>query len=351
MQQDFFVGGVSLGKVLAWVVAVTGLMALAWPFAAPVGAQQGTVGDATAQAGDSTAGAAATPGAAAQAQTTNADGPLVFAEGEQTATGARALATAQEAGPLSGTRVSTRSTDADAFVERILIPRPDCDLVRGETASFVLEDEDGTQAAFTEDTDAQPGNIRIEEVRAGLLVTSDPDFPQEPAEPNDIVPLNERGGDDVLDTGGLTVVTSTGIRCEGAGNNTGGNNTGGNNAGGNNAGGNNTDGNTNTGGTNTGGTNTGNTDTDDTDTGNTNTGSTNTAVGAAQTDVTGNDTAETVVVGRRTATERQYGEIINIPDQKTLADTGGMPLGLWFIGLALLGMGVPLFWLVIRRTS
>jgi hypothetical protein len=43
-----------------------------------------------------------------------------------------------------------------------------------------------------------------------LRVTSNPAGPD-----TDIVPLNERGGDDVLDTGGLVIVTSTDIECEG----------------------------------------------------------------------------------------------------------------------------------------
>jgi hypothetical protein len=138
------------------------------------------------------------------AQTEN--GTLKFEEGTQ-ATGQQARED-DPAGPLSGTEVTARSTDNDRFVERILIPRPDCELVRGETTSFVLEDENGTQADFIEDE-----NIQIRETRDGLLVTSDPDNPGA-MEPNNIVPLNERGGDDVLATGGLTVVTSTDIRCE-----------------------------------------------------------------------------------------------------------------------------------------
>jgi len=57
--------------------------------------------------------------------------------------------------------------------------------------------------------------------------------------------------------------------------------------------------------------------------------------------------------GGVTATEAQYkeGKIINIPNQKTLANTGGIPIGYGLIGVVLLGVGVPLFWLVIRRTS
>jgi hypothetical protein len=56
--------------------------------------------------------------------------------------------------------------------------------------------------------------------------------------------------------------------------------------------------------------------------------------------------------GSVTAAEAQYKDkIINIPDQKTLVDTGGMPIGYGLIGVVLFGVGVPLFWLVIRRTS
>jgi hypothetical protein len=56
--------------------------------------------------------------------------------------------------------------------------------------------------------------------------------------------------------------------------------------------------------------------------------------------------------GSVTAAEAQYKEkIINIPNQKTLADTGGISLGPVLFGLAFLGVGVPLFWWVIRRTS
>ena len=135
---------------------------------------------------------------------------LVFAEGRESATVVQRAS--QLAGPLSGTRVSTRSTDPDREVEVILIPRQDCDLVGGRTASFVLEDEDGTQADFVfNPPDGDPeGNIQIKKFSNGLRVTTSG------TEPNDIVPLNERGGiDDVLDTGGLVIVTSTGITCEG----------------------------------------------------------------------------------------------------------------------------------------
>jgi hypothetical protein len=51
-----------------------------------------------------------------------------------------------------------------------------------------------------------------------------------------------------------------------------------------------------------------------------------------------------------TAAKVQYKDkIINIPDQKTLADTGGISISYGLIGVVLLGVGVPLFWWVIRR--
>ena len=88
-------------------------------------------------------------------------------------------------------------------MEVITIPRPEC--TAEESASFVLQDEDGTQADFIDGD-----NVRIAEVREGLRVTS-----SAAGRGADIVPLNERGGDDVLDTGGLVIVTSTGVECEG----------------------------------------------------------------------------------------------------------------------------------------
>lgn len=140
-------------------------------------------------------------GAAAETQVETSQQPLVFAEGEETT---EAQAVAQQPGPLAGTRVETFSTDADREVEIITIPRPDCTTKEG--ASFVLQDEDGTQADFI-DSD----NIQITDVREGLRVTS-----SAAGQDANIVPLNERGGDDVLDTGGLTIVTSTDIECEAA---------------------------------------------------------------------------------------------------------------------------------------
>jgi len=110
------------------------------------------------------------------------------------------------AGPLAGTRVGTFSTDDDGDPEIIRIPRPDCTAKEG--ASFVLQDEDGTQADFIDNV-----NVQITNVRKGLKVTSNPALPGA-----DIEALNVRGGKDkipALDTGGLVIVTSTDIVCEG----------------------------------------------------------------------------------------------------------------------------------------
>lgn len=142
---------------------------------------------------------------AAGAQEETSQQPLEFAEGEQTAQAERQAATLS--GPLQGTKVQTFSTDGDIFVEIIIIPGPTCVAKKG--ASFVLQDEDGTQADFI---DAAGENVRIQEVRKGLRVVARPVGPDA-----DIEPLNQRGRDRILDTGGLVVVTSTGIRCEGGG--------------------------------------------------------------------------------------------------------------------------------------
>ena len=127
------------------------------------------------------------------------DDPLVFAEGEKSD---QAQVNAQQPGPLSGTRVETLSTDSDLEVEIITIPRTNCTFEEG--ASFILEDEDGTQADFIDDV-----NVQISEVDGMLEVVS-----SDTTQDANIVPLNERGGDDVLDTGGLVIVTSTDIECE-----------------------------------------------------------------------------------------------------------------------------------------
>jgi hypothetical protein len=127
----------------------------------------------------------------------------VFAEGEESDEAqAEAQAQEQQPGPLAGTRVETLSTDADPEVEIITIPRPDCTAEEG--ASFVLQDEDGTQADFIDGE-----NVQITEAPEALGVMSSAAGPDA-----GIVPLNERGGDDVLDTGGLVTVTSTDIECE-----------------------------------------------------------------------------------------------------------------------------------------
>ena len=138
---------------------------------------------------------------AAQTQVGAPQQPLVFAEDEQMA---QAQAEAQPSGPLAGTGVGTLSTDPDREVEIITIPRTDCTFL--EDASFVLQDEDGTQADFIDND-----NVQISAVPEGLGVVSSAG-----AQEADIVPLNERGGDGVLDTGGLTIATSAGIECEAA---------------------------------------------------------------------------------------------------------------------------------------
>ena len=122
----------------------------------------------------------------------------VFAEGEQAA---QVQADVGQPGPLAGTAVETRSTGRDPEVEIIIIPRTDCTFE--QRASFVLQDDDGTQADFIDNV-----NVKIKVVDAGLEVVSN-----NPGRDTDIKPLNERGGDNVLDTGGLVIVTSTGIGC------------------------------------------------------------------------------------------------------------------------------------------
>ena len=175
MRRSFLTGLAFATFVLAFVFAIT------------AGAQE-----TTAQSAD---GAAGENGAEIPRQ------PLVFAEGEEAA---GAQAAARQPGPLAGTRVGTLSTDPDREVEVITIPGPECTAEEG--ASFVLQDEDGTQADFIDGD-----NVRITEAREGLRVRS-----SAAGRGADIVPLNERGGDDVLDTGGLVIVTSTDIACEGA---------------------------------------------------------------------------------------------------------------------------------------
>ena len=150
------------------------------------------------------AGAQETTDENADAATIDPEQPLVFAEGEQTARAA-AQTDAQQSGPLAGTRVETISTDGDREVEIIKVPRSDCTFEEG--ASFVLQDEDGTQADFIDND-----NVQITEARDGLKVVSD-----DTGEDADIEPLEQRGGTDrvpALDTGGLVIVTSTGIECE-----------------------------------------------------------------------------------------------------------------------------------------
>jgi hypothetical protein len=146
-----------------------------------------------------TAGAQETTDENAGGASTDTQQPLVFAEGEQTA---QAQAGVEQPGPLAGTEVETLSTAPDPEVETITIPRSDCTFE--QRASFVLQDDDGTQADFIDNV-----NVKLREVSGALKVVSN-----DRGRDADIVPLNERGGDKVLDTGGLVIVTSTGIGCE-----------------------------------------------------------------------------------------------------------------------------------------
>jgi hypothetical protein len=145
-----------------------------------------------------TAGAQETTDENAGGAATDTQQPLVFAEGEQTA---QAQADVEQPGPLAGTEVETLSTAPDPEVETITIPRTDCTFE--QRASFVLQDDDGTQADFIDNV-----NVKLRGVDGGLEVVSN-----DRGREANIVPLNERGGDEVLDTGGLVIVTSTGIAC------------------------------------------------------------------------------------------------------------------------------------------
>jgi hypothetical protein len=150
-----------------------------------------------------TAGARGTIDARATATSTggkSSDRPLVFAEGGRAA---RAQAVTEPSGPLAGTTVDTISTDEDGKVEKIKILRPDCTAKEG--ASLVVEDDDGTQGDLIDDD-----NVRITEIPNGLKVTSNRAHPDA-----DIKALKVRGGDKVLDNGGLTIVTSTDIEFKG----------------------------------------------------------------------------------------------------------------------------------------
>jgi LPXTG-motif cell wall-anchored protein len=150
-----------------------------------------------------TAGARGTIDARATTTSTGgkaSDRTLVFAEGGQAA---RAQAETKPSGPLAGTTVDTISTDEDGKVEKIKILRPDCTAKEG--ASLVVEDDDGTQGDLIDDD-----NVRITEIPNGLKVTSNRAHPDA-----DIKALKVRGGDKVLDNGGLTIVTSTDIEFKG----------------------------------------------------------------------------------------------------------------------------------------
>lgn len=125
-----------------------------------------------------------------------------FVEGEQTDDTQRA---AQESGPLAGKSVETLDTDDDGLIDLLRIPG-NCKAEEG--ASFVLEDEDGTQGTFIDNGNIDNGNVQInDESTEFLRVRGNPPG-------TNIVPLLERGGDNTLDSGGLTVVTSTDITCE-----------------------------------------------------------------------------------------------------------------------------------------
>ena len=89
-------------------------------------------------------------GAAAETQVGSPQQPLVFAEDGETA---RTQVEAQQSGPLVGTGVGTLSADADREVEIITIAGTECAFLEG--ASFVLQDEDGTQADFIDNDNVQ----------------------------------------------------------------------------------------------------------------------------------------------------------------------------------------------------
>ena len=149
------------------------------------------------------AGAQETTDENADGASTDSGQPLEFADGDQTT---QAQAASEQPGPLAGTEVEVLDADQDQEVEVITIPRTDCTLEEG--ASFVLQDEDGTQADFIDGV-----NIVISEVDGGLEAVS-----KDGGQGANIVPLNERGGsDDDLGTQGLVIVTSTDISCEASG--------------------------------------------------------------------------------------------------------------------------------------
>jgi hypothetical protein len=183
--------GVRIPRFLAVSLAAAFFLTLL--FATVIGAQE---------KGADTEGAQAVE---VQQQVLTSQQGLIFAEGKQT-DGVQVAATGS--GALRGTEVETRTTDNDRRVDLIRIPFPnDCKMTKSKV-SFVLQDDDGTQADFIEGN-----NVKV--VRDGdvLKLTStapDPDGNDKP----DIAPLNERGGDKRLDTGGLTVATSTGIECQ-----------------------------------------------------------------------------------------------------------------------------------------
>jgi hypothetical protein len=149
------------------------------------------------------AGAQETTDDSADDASTDSGQLLEFADGDQTT---QAQAASEQPGPLAGTEVEALDADQDQQVEVVTIPRTDCTFEEG--ASFVLQDEDGTQADFIDGV-----NIVMSEVDGGLEAVS-----KDAAQGANIVPLNERGGsDDDLGTAGLVIVTSTDISCEASG--------------------------------------------------------------------------------------------------------------------------------------
>jgi hypothetical protein len=108
------------------------------------------------------AGAQETSDDSAGAEGTDTRQTLIFAEGEQTA---QAQVEVEQPGPLAGTEVETLSTAPDRKVETIIIPRPDCTFE--ERASFILQDDDGTQADFIDNV-----NVKIMEFDGGSKVVS-----------------------------------------------------------------------------------------------------------------------------------------------------------------------------------
>jgi hypothetical protein len=147
----------------------------------------------TAQAGETKAQGDEDAGEAAQPE--NSDQLKPFAEVE-TESGSRK---ASQSGPLAGTETVTFDRNGDERVDVIRIPG-DCKAKEG--ASFVLEDDDGTQGTFIDNR-----NVQIEDSNEEFLKVTG----KEPGK--NIKARDPRGGDGILDSGGLTVITSTDITC------------------------------------------------------------------------------------------------------------------------------------------